>query len=647
MTPGAWKTTSIFTQNVFATKLNPTGSALVYSTFAIEGAVGGGIAADTDGHAYVTAQTTVANQATPGAFDTTLAASDAFVTKLNQLGSARVYATYLGGAAGEDGQGIAVDAAGNAYVTGLTNSTDFPTSTDAFDRSFNGGSRDVFVTQVNAAGTALLYSTYLGGPGAETGNAIAVDAAGSAYVTGTVTSSGFPTTAGAFDRTFAGTSDAFVAKLELASAPAAFTLTPEADANPVGTSHTVTATVEAANGQPVEDVIVRFAVTGSVTETGTCTTAANGRCDFTYQGPTAPGMDDITAFADTDGDGVQDAGEPGAVATKTWVPAAPATVTVTPATDTNPVGTSHTVTALVTDAFGNLVPGVAVRFAVTGSVNASGQCATGVNGQCPFAYQGPTSPGSDVIAAFADTDGDGVQAPGEPAGAAIKTWVPGAPATVTVIPAADTKPVGTEHCVTATVTDSFGNAVTGVTVRFTVAGAVDTTGSDTTDGIGRATFCYVGPELPGADEITAHADTDGDGVVDAGEPVGGATNSWLLPESSPGHVTGGGQAATPPAEEIAFGFNAKSSDGSLKGHCNVIDRASAVHIKCLDVTSLVLAGTHATVFGNATINDVETIYRIDVDDLADSGAGHDTFQILTESGYTAGGVLARGNIQVR
>ncbi len=100
--------------------------------------------------------------------------------------------------------------------------------------------------------------------------------------------------------------------------PAAVTLTPESAEGPVGTSHTLTAAVEDQNGQPLEDVIVRFAVTGTVTESGSCTTAANGECDFSYPGPTVPGSDDITAFADTDGDGTQDPDEPDASATMTW-----------------------------------------------------------------------------------------------------------------------------------------------------------------------------------------------------------------------------------------------------------------------------------------------------------------------------------------
>lgn len=423
-------------------------------------------------------------------------------------------------------------------------------------------------------------------------------------------------------------------------------ITPPSAENPVGTTHAVTATVNTVDGEGVPGVIVRFDVTGAATASGACTTSASGACDFSYAGPTSPGDDTIAAFADTNGDGVNDPEEPRNTASKTWLPAAPARVRLDPPTAQNPVGTSHTVMASVVDAFLNPTPGVVVRFFVTGGAIAAGSCVTGAGGQCTFAYVGPTAPGSDTILAFADTDGDGAQDPGEPAGGATKEWVQGEPAMVTVTPEHATNPVATEHCVEADVVDSFGNAVAGVTVRFVVTGSVAASGAQATGATGRASFCYTGPELPGADDITAHADTDGDGVRDAGEPTGGATKSWLLPESTPGQSSGGGHVPGPNGE-IAFGFNAKNQQGALRGNCNVIDRAAGVHVKCLGVTSFVVSGTHVQVFGPATVNDVNTTYRIDATDLAEPGEGEDVFMIATQSGYEAGGLLVRGNVQVR
>src|SRR5262249_39889838 len=112
------------------------------------------------------------------------------------------YSTFLGGASHEIAAGIQVDAAGNAYIVGTTQSPDFPTTTGAFKRpgaASNFG--DAFVTKLNATGTALIYSTFLGGNSFDWGRAIAIDAAGNAYVAGQTQSTTFPTTGGAFDRT--------------------------------------------------------------------------------------------------------------------------------------------------------------------------------------------------------------------------------------------------------------------------------------------------------------------------------------------------------------------------------------------------------------------------------------------------------------
>ena len=107
-----------------------------------------------------------------------------------------VYSTYLGGANDDVGQGIAVDAAGEAYVTGFTFSSDFPTTPGAYD-AIPGGGADVFVTKLDTAGATLVYSTFLGGANDDVGLGIAVDAEGLAYVTGSTSSSDFPVTAGA------------------------------------------------------------------------------------------------------------------------------------------------------------------------------------------------------------------------------------------------------------------------------------------------------------------------------------------------------------------------------------------------------------------------------------------------------------------
>ena len=209
--------------DAFVAKINAAGSALVYSTYLGGGGndFGSGIAVDGLGNAYVTGQTASTNfpitsplQASFGGGSGFLV--DAFVTKINAAGSALVYSTYLGGSGDDFGQGVAVDGAGNAYVTGSTSSTNFPTA-NPLQASFGGGD-DAFVTKINAAGSAFVYSTYLGGNGDDQGRGIAVDGAGNAYVTGWTRSTNFPT-ANPLQLSYSGggeNSNVFVTKINVA-----------------------------------------------------------------------------------------------------------------------------------------------------------------------------------------------------------------------------------------------------------------------------------------------------------------------------------------------------------------------------------------------------------------------------------------------
>ena len=217
-TTGSSQTASGGDFDVFVTKLSPTGSTLVYSTY-LGGSgtdVGTAIAVDTSGNAYVTGQTNGSFPTTTGAFQTAFGSGSkhVFVTKFDSTGSTLVYSTYLGGGSGTDASAaITVDASGNAYVTGSTNSATFPTTTGAF-QTVCGGCNDAFVTKFNSVGSALVYSTYLGGSNGDSGSGIAVDSSGNAYVTGSTGSTNFPTTTGAFQTIFGGGSnDAFVTKL--------------------------------------------------------------------------------------------------------------------------------------------------------------------------------------------------------------------------------------------------------------------------------------------------------------------------------------------------------------------------------------------------------------------------------------------------
>jgi len=215
--------------NVFVTKLNAAGTAILYSTYlggtVVQGQGGDdrgyGIAVDASGNAYITGSTTSSNFPLANPIQSNLNGNnDAFISKLNASGSALVYSTYLGGGAGsyynqDEGRAIAIDVNGNAYVAGSTKSNDFPIINPVQATNQGGNyNEDAFVAKLNSAGTALIYSTYLGGSGDEHANAIAVDASGYAYVTGSTVSTNFPTANGP-QLNFGGGSDAFVTKLSI------------------------------------------------------------------------------------------------------------------------------------------------------------------------------------------------------------------------------------------------------------------------------------------------------------------------------------------------------------------------------------------------------------------------------------------------
>ncbi|MCX6831735.1 MAG: SBBP repeat-containing protein, partial [candidate division Zixibacteria bacterium] len=197
--------------DVFVTKLSSSG-ALIYSTYlgGGNGDGGFGIAVDGSGNAYVAGWTSSSNFPTLNPYQTDQGDVDVFVTKLSSTGNSLIYSTYLGGGSYDYGYGIAVDGSGNAYVTGLTVSSDFPTQ-NPYQGTFQGA-YDVFVTKLSSSGNSLIYSTYLGGGSDELGDDIAVDDSGNAYVTGLTVSSDFPTQ-NPYQTTYQGAFDAFVTKL--------------------------------------------------------------------------------------------------------------------------------------------------------------------------------------------------------------------------------------------------------------------------------------------------------------------------------------------------------------------------------------------------------------------------------------------------
>jgi uncharacterized protein (TIGR03437 family) len=183
------------TSNAFVTKFAPSGKSLIYSTYlgGSESDTAFGIALDSSDAVYITGQTTSPDFPTQSPYQGTLkGVQNAFVTKLAPAGNALVYSTYLGGSGTDSSSGIAVDSAGSAYITGQTNSANFPTASP-FQKSLASVNGNAFVASLAPAGNSLIYSSYLGGNGSDSGSHIVLDSAGAAYIVGTTTSTNFPT----------------------------------------------------------------------------------------------------------------------------------------------------------------------------------------------------------------------------------------------------------------------------------------------------------------------------------------------------------------------------------------------------------------------------------------------------------------------
>ena len=225
--------------DVFVAKWNPSGTRLLWATYL--GGSGdddlGGMAVDQSGNVYLTGWTSSADfPVTTGAVQTQYLGAkfvgnsyefigDAFAVKLNSSGTALVYSTYLGGTGSDWANAIAIDNAGNAYITGATTSKDFPVSAAAFQQTNHTATltgTNAFVTKLNAAGSAIVYSTYLGGSVRDSGGAIATDSTGVAYLSGSTISPDFPIIPGAYQTSlrdtlgsFIGGGDTFVTRLNV------------------------------------------------------------------------------------------------------------------------------------------------------------------------------------------------------------------------------------------------------------------------------------------------------------------------------------------------------------------------------------------------------------------------------------------------
>jgi uncharacterized protein (TIGR03437 family) len=212
---GSAQTTLRGKSNAFVVAFSSAGVG-IYSTY-LGGTgtdAGNAIAVDSSGDAFVTGSTTSSNFPVAGTpLQSTLSGgSDAFVAKLGPPLGALIYSTYLGGSGNDEGLGIAVDKSGAVFITGDTASPNFPVL-GGYQATYGGGASNAFVTRLAGSGSSLLYSTYLGGSGSDVGYSVAIDSTGNAYVTGSTTSTNFPTTSDAFQSSNHGTTNAFVTGL--------------------------------------------------------------------------------------------------------------------------------------------------------------------------------------------------------------------------------------------------------------------------------------------------------------------------------------------------------------------------------------------------------------------------------------------------
>ena len=299
-TPGAFQANFGGAGDAFVAKVatNVSGAnGLLYSTY-LGGAGldrGNGIAFDSTGAAYVTGVTNSAAFAfAPNGFQTTFGGEgDAFVAKMTPAG-ALSYFTYLGGTKADQGTGIAVDSLNNAYVTGTTVSTDFPTSGAIFQPAYGGGNSDSFVSKLDPTGTILVYSSYLGGSNTELATGIAVDTSGSAYVTGQTCSNDFPQ-ANPLQSNPGGNCDAYIAKVTIlpgiAINPAGLSFAAQS-INTTSPSQTVTI-VNGDNPQTISSIVISGANAGDFADSTTCgpSIAIGASCTITVTfTPTGSGI---------------------------------------------------------------------------------------------------------------------------------------------------------------------------------------------------------------------------------------------------------------------------------------------------------------------------------------------------------------------
>lgn len=472
--------------DVFVTKLDPGGS-IVYSTYLGGGGTDdfGGIAVDASGSVVVVGGTGFGFPVTTGAYDPGFNLyQDGFVTKLAPSGSSLVFSTYLGGSYLDTATGVGLDASGDIYVTGWTDSTNFPTTPGTFSRTPHGN-REGFVAKLNAAGSTLVFSTLLGGSNWDEPTGIAVDSVGSAYVTGYTMSNDYPVTGGVYDPTFNGSKDSFVTKVD----PAGTSLVYSTYLNPSAWNVAVAIAVDSAGQAHVASYEEGVpAVGGLLRKFDAAGSSLVYSRSFMKASSSTSGINDVAVDADGSAYITGVTSDPAFPATAdAWDPSFNGRYAAF-ATRLDPAG----VITYSTFIGGNPVEnsGYGIDVDPLGRIYVVGQqrlCCR-------------------VNAAYAVRI--------DPAGLR--------PTHVVVTPATASLVWGQQHCATATVTNESDAPEPGVLVHFSWVASTGASGDRTTDAAGVATFCFPADAV-GYSTINAWADTNGDNYRDVREPAGSAS----------------------------------------------------------------------------------------------------------------------------
>lgn len=412
--------TSFTSVAAFVAKLNPTGTGLLYATYlGGSGFPGYGdsvnaIALDSAGDAFVAGQTySTKFPVTSGAFQTTNQSTgsdggSAFVASLNPSGTALRYSTYLGGNWSANAYAIQVDASGNAYVAGNTDSTTFPVTSNALQstNSTTLTSGTGFITEFNSAGSAQVYSTYFGGNFGGTISGLALDSSLNVYIAGETPSTTFPVTAGAFQTTnhasTVGLSTGFVSKLDMSGSitKVATTTTLTASPNPqiAGKNVTFTVTVQPGSGSGVPSGQITTTVDGNA---GPTLTLSDGQATFTSSSLTAGSHTIVASYG---GDTNYSASSTSIVETITSSATAASIAVVSGSGQTTAYGSAfaNPLVVIVKDASGNPVSGAVVTFTGSGLKFSSSTATTGANGEASVTA---TAIASGSLTASATTTG--------------------------------------------------------------------------------------------------------------------------------------------------------------------------------------------------------------------------------------------------